>query len=331
MNTDQKMRWGTVAAIATVGLGARYYFNGPMCRDRANLQDRVVVITGGNAGIGKPTVVALVDMGAHVVMACRDEKRATEAVKEIRALSGQYKVEYMNLDLADLNSVRRFGAEFRQKFDKLDILINNAGMMATPQSKTKQGFEMQIGVNHLGHFLLTNLLVDRLKKARGRVVNVSSRAHLRGTMDLKDLFYEKGRKYSPWGAYEQSKLANVLFSNELNRRMQGTGVTSNSLHPGVIKTELMRYSYNEFSWWQKSLYVLAQPALWLCFKDIQHGAQTSIYCAVSPKLQTVGGEYFSDCAVSKVNPLAKDEKLAKALWDESVRLVGLTAKDSELA
>jgi NAD(P)-dependent dehydrogenase (short-subunit alcohol dehydrogenase family) len=195
------------------------------------IPDRVAVITGGNAGIGKQTAIDLARRGGKVYIACRDQERAETALKEIKERSGSDNVHYLQLDLASLDSVREFSKNFHQLEEKLHILVNNAGVMACAKSQTKDGFEMHMGTNHLGHFLLTNLLLDLLKAgAPSRVVVVASLFHIVGKIKQKDFLSEKF--YFRWFAYASSKLANILFTRELAKKLEGTGVTANSLHPG---------------------------------------------------------------------------------------------------
>lgn len=187
--------------------------------------------------------------------------------------------------------------------------------MACPKSSTKDGFEMQLGVNHLGHFLLTNLLLDTLKKsAPSRIVNVSSSAHYYGKLNKDDLNSE--RSYSRVNAYSQSKLANVLFTRELAKRLDGTGVVTNSLHPGAVKTELARH----VSWFT----FILLPVRWLLFKDAKSGAQTQLAVALDPELKNVSGKYFTDCRIKKESKLAQNDEDADWLWRTSEKLVGLT-------
>jgi len=309
-------------AISCFGLfQLKKYSNGGVCRYKTDLNGKVVIVTGANTGIGKETAISLAAMGASVVLACRDETRGNEALHEIQNSSGSKKVELMLLDLADLSSVKKFSSDFHNKYHSLHILLNNAGIMICPEWKTKDGFEMQFGTNHLGHFLLTNLLSDLLiKSAPSRVVNVSSSAHKRGHIDFDDLFFKK-RKYSKMDAYSQSKLANVLFSKELNRRMEGKGVTSTSVHPGVIITELWRYLIDTGGWLGKPISMIVSPLLSLVTKSQWHGGQTSLYCCISPDVQP--GGYYADCALTKSSKESNDEGVAKKLWDVSERLVGL--------
>jgi len=306
-------------SLLSIGLIKRYC-NGPAFTEKVNLQGKYVIVTGANTGIGKICSWEMAKRGAFVVMACRDEKKGREALKEVKEKSGSNNTELMILDLADLSSVRRFSEEYHKRYERLDILLNNAGVMACPQWKTKDGFEMQLGTNHLGHFLLTNLLLDLLKKSHpSRIVNVSSTSHYRGDIHFDDLMLEK--KYAPTLAYSQSKLANVLFSNELNRRLQGTGVTSNSLHPGVIPTDLARHLFD--STMMKMAAFALSPLFLLITKTQWYGAQTSLYCCLSSDLNDVGGKYFSDCQEKRPNERALDEGVAKKFWELSERLVGL--------
>jgi NAD(P)-dependent dehydrogenase (short-subunit alcohol dehydrogenase family) len=195
------------------------------------INGKVVIITGANSGIGKETAIDLAKRGGKVYIACRDIKRGEDALKEIKEKSGTDNVYFLQLDLASLDSVREFSRKFHELESQLHILINNAGVMACPKSLTKDGFEMQLGTNHLGHFLLTNLLLHLLKASSpSRIIVVSSLFHIVGKIRKNDLFGEKF--YFRWFAYASSKLANILFSNELAKRLEGSGVTVNSCHPG---------------------------------------------------------------------------------------------------
>ena len=229
----------------TIGVGTLYlirrYFAGGVCHSRAKLDGKTVIITGANTGIGKETAIDLARRGARVIIACRSAEKGEEAVVEVRAKSDNDKVVFRRLDLASLESVRRFASKVLEEEPTIDILINNAGVMACPYSKTEDGFEMQFGVNHLGHFLLTNLLLDRLKESpAARIVNVSSMGHkLAKRINFDDLNSEKS--YSSFVAYSQSKLANILFTRSLAKRLVGTSVIANCLHPGGVRTELVRH------------------------------------------------------------------------------------------
>ncbi|KAK3572368.1 hypothetical protein QTP86_032600, partial [Hemibagrus guttatus] len=270
----------------------RKWIAGGMCKSQARLDGKTVLITGANTGIGKATAQDMARRGARVVMACRDLRRAEIAAQEIRQATGNGNV----------------------------VKLSVTGVMMCPKWITEDGFETQLAVNHLGHFLLTNLLLGILKSSTpSRVVNVSSIAHVGGEIYFDDLFFDK-RPYNSLDSYRQSKLANVLFSRQLAQRMKGTGVTSYSLHPGVIHTELGRHVKSQYPLLS---YVLALFSF-LLLKTPWQGAQTSIYCAVTEGLEDRSGCYFSDCAEKEPGPEAKDDELARRLWDESARLVGLT-------
>ena len=236
-----------------VGLAAlRYFFIiGRSCKSKRRLDGKVVIVTGANTGIGKETALDLACRGARVIVASRDENRGKSAVAYIKQASGSENVVFRKLDLASLASIRSFSTKTLQEEDHIDILINNAGVMFTPYTLTEDGFEMQFGTNHLGHFLLTNLLLDKIKEsAPSRIVTVSSLGHHAGSLDFDDMMWSKS--YQSQKSYFRSKLANVMFARELSKRLEGTGVTTYSLHPGAINTELGRYF---FSGWKAILIV----------------------------------------------------------------------------
>ncbi|XP_072236375.1 retinol dehydrogenase 13 [Leuresthes tenuis] len=309
----------TVALVAGVGLLAlRRWMAGGVCRSKVSLEGKTVLITGANTGIGKETALDMAQRGARVILACRDMNRARIAADEIRQKSGNGNVVVKKLDLASLQSVRDMAKDVQETEERLDILINNAGIMMCPKWETEDGFEMQFGVNHLGHFLLTNCLLDLLKKsAPSRVVVVSSLAHQRGHIHFDDINLDKN--YKPEVSYGQSKLANVLFTRELAARLKDTGVTAYSLHPGVIRTELGRYFFPKLALWKKIVASIVMRIV----KDPWEGAQTTIYCAVEEKLANESGLYYSDCAPKTPAPQALDDAAAKKLWDLSASMVGL--------
>ncbi len=315
-----------------------------MCDPRLlekDLSGRVYIVTGANSGSGFATAKQLAAQGAQVVGACRRVNAGKEAFAGENNLRGS--VEIMELDLASLASVRRFAQVFRAKYDRLDGLVNNAGVMATPQGKTEDGFETQFGINHLGHFLLTELLLDTLKaSAPSRIVCVSSMAHAEmrgivGEIDFDDLNFEK-REYSPYAAYAQSKLANVLHAVDLARRLEGTGVSAFSVHPGWIRSNLakgpMRFVQN----------VLLRPfSGMLGTLSWYEGAQTTLHCLLDDDAPNHSGAYYSQNSILYANkkdraggwpmespsPYAHDKALAEKLYHTSMALVGLGESSQE--
>ncbi|XP_056594659.1 retinol dehydrogenase 12 [Triplophysa dalaica] len=281
----------------------------------ARLDDKTVIITGANTGIGKETARDLARRGARVIMACRDVEKAEAARKELMEDSGNQNVVANKLDLSDTKSIRAFAELINKEEKQVNILINNAGIMMCPYSKTADGFEMQFGVNHLGHFLLTYLLLDLIKRsAPARIINVASVAHTWGSIQLDDINSEKS--YSPRRAYGQSKLANILSTRSLAKRLQGTDVTVYSLHPGVVQSELFR-----------NLSKAAQIAVKVISpftKTTVQGAQTTLYCAVEPELDKESGGYYSDCATARCSREAMDDEMAQKLWELSCQLLGIT-------
>ncbi|BFG05866.1 retinol dehydrogenase 13-like [Drosophila madeirensis] len=297
------------------------YMQGGQFQKDTDETGKVFIVTGANTGIGKETVREIAKRGGTVYMACRDMNRCERARLEIVAETNNKNIFSRVLDLSSLDSIREFVAGFKKEQDKLHVLINNAGVMRCPKTLTKDGFELQLGVNHMGHFLLTNLLLDVLKKsAPSRIVVVSSLAHIRGAINVDDLNSEKS--YSEGDAYSQSKLANILFTRELAKRLEGTRVTVNALHPGVVDTELARnwafFQTNFVKYFLKHI-------LWPVLKTPKSGAQTSIYAALDRDLDGVTGMYFSDCKLKDVAPAAKDDKTGKFLWEESEKWTGLVS------
>lgn len=296
-------------------------FKRSRCKGNAAMAGKTVIITGGNTGIGKATALHLARKGARVILACRNRDKAEAAIAEIQQETGSTDVLYMQLDLASLKSVRCFAQTFLKTESRLDLLINNAGLVA--DGRTEDGFGIEFGVNHLGHFLLTCLLLERLKEAgRGRVVTLSSIAHRWGHIDFEALAVNghlgTGRfSWQFFQAYCNSKLCNVLFTHELAKRLRGTNVTCYSVHPGIVRTELSRH----VSLWQK---VFIEPVAQLLFLDPEAGAQTTLHCCLQEGLEPLSGRYFSCCAVQEVCARARDDAVARKLWEVSEKLCELS-------
>jgi len=309
---------GCALVVALLLFLFRLWMQGPKVSSTARLDGKTVVITGANTGIGKVTAMELSKRGAKVVMLCRNMEKAEEAAEEIRKAT-EGKVVVHKLDLSSLASVRECAEQLGNSLEKIDILINNAGIMACPEMRTQEGFEMQIGTNHFGHFLLTNLVMPLLKKAAptARIVNVSSLAHTRGQIQWDDINFEK-TPYDAIKAYGQSKLANILFTKELARKGEGSGVNAYALHPGVINTELGRHLKDTFGPFV-CLWKVAMPFI----KTPESGANTTIYCAVDESIADHNGRYYSDCREKQPAPQADNVEDAKKLWDISEQLVGL--------
>ncbi|XP_068083163.1 retinol dehydrogenase 12-like [Anabrus simplex] len=286
------------------------------CKSRRQLHGKTVIVTGANSGIGKETARDLARRGARVILACRDMDRGKEAQDDIIRSTGNKNIVIYKVDVSSLNSVREFVKTVKKFEDRLDILINNAGASGVPYKKTADGLNLLMQINHFGPFLLTVLLLDLLKKsAPSRIIMVSSILHAQAILDLDDLNYEKS--YSIATAYNDSKLANILVANELARKLQGTGVMVNSLHPGVVFSNI----------WRRFPVSLLKIFFGFFFKTNEEGAQTSIYLAVSEEVEGVTGKYFSDCKMVKPSKRAKDEGLAKRLWEKSEELVQLQASE----
>ncbi|XP_038637962.1 retinol dehydrogenase 11-like [Scyliorhinus canicula] len=292
--------------------------SGGSCKCIKRLDGKTVIITGANSGIGRETALELAKRGARVIMACRDLEKTELVADQLRACMCNDNIVVYKLDLASLESIHCFAKEVAENETRIDILINNAGAPIGPREVTEDGFELQIGVNHFGHFLLTILLLEQLKtSAPSRIINISSRAHRIGKIRFNDINMKDC--YDPLVAYCQSKLANILFTRELAQRLQGTGVTVNAVNPGIIWTPMLKNMMCHQACWVR---VLTAP-FYFFIKAPKQGAQTTIHCAVAPELETVTGQYFSDCEVSEVAYYAQDECTAKSLWDLSFEMVHL--------
>ncbi len=275
------------------------------------------MVTGANSGVGKATAIALAAAGARTVITARNEARGRAAREDIRRTTGSDQVDLVVFDLADLASVRAGAAELLDRTERIDVLVNNAGLVLSDRQVTVDGFEATFATNHLGPFLLTRLLTDRLvESAPARVVNVASTAHrgARTGLDFDDL--QSTGHYRGMQAYSRSKLANILFTTELARRLDGTGVTANSVHPGTVASGFARD--DDASGFLAFGVKVIKPFILTPAK----GARTSVYVATSPDLAGVTGQYFVKCRVRTPSPAARDEAAAILLWSVSEELVG---------
>ena len=284
------------------------------------MDDTTVVITGGNSGIGLETAVALAASGADVVLGCRSDEKAAAAVDDIRRRSGNDSVVSHRLDLADLDSVKAFAGRL-SALDRIDVLVNNAGMLLDERRETAQGFEAVFGTNHLGPFLLTNLLLDQVRAApAGRIVNVASFGHAASIGGIQWGDIGRHRQYSGWRVYGDSKLANILHAEALTRRVEGTGVVANALHPGGVSTNFGRDGDTqgltgrmlEMDWLGERLAVV---------KSAAEGAATSVHLASSPEAGRVSGGYWVNSRLSRTRPWSRRPGDADELWARSQRMI----------
>jgi NAD(P)-dependent dehydrogenase (short-subunit alcohol dehydrogenase family) len=286
-----------------------------MATANGSMQGKICLITGSTSGMGKETALALAQMGATVVLVSRDRDRGEATKAEIIAKSGNQAVDLLIADLSSQTSIRQLAEDFKAKYQRLHVLVNNAGAVYTKRTLTVDGVETTFAVNHLAYFLLTNLLLDVLKASAARIVNVSSEAQSGGTINFDDL--QGAKRYGGFRAYSQSKLANVLFTYELARRLQGTGVTANCLHPGSVAS-----GFGKNNGWLFSLvFSLLRPF----FLSAEAGAQTSIYLASAPEVAGVSGQYFIKKKPARSIRESYDLAVAQRLWQVSAELTGLAA------
>lgn len=291
-----------------------------MSQPLPSMKGKTVVITGANSGIGKATALQLAKMGATTVMACRNKEKGAIALAEVRSVSKNPEVHLLILDLASQASVRTFAREFESRYRRLDVLINNAGVVLAKREMTPDGIVSMFAVNYLSPFLLTNLLLPRLvASAPSRIVNVTSSLHFKGRLNFKDIQEKKHYKSSK--SYAQAKLAIVMFTYELARRLRLTGVTANCVHPGNVATGLGRNDAGLLA----AVMFAATPFL----PPPEEGAATPVYLASAPELSQVTGKYFVNKKPVESSPESYDEAEAKKLWDVSAQLTGLARAPGE--
>ena len=284
------------------------------------MQGKVVMVTGATNGIGKVTARELAKMGATLVVVGRNSQKTEATVAEIKQACGHDRVHGMLADLSLMDDVRALAAGFEHQFDRLDVLVNNAGVGNSQFKRTTEGFDATFATNHLSYFLLTNLLLDVLKdSAPARIVNVASEAHRGMTLNFDDLQSEHNWGTMGFNAYGRSKLMNILFTRELAKRLEGAGVTANVLHPGLIATGLWSNSGPIFAFFMR----IVAP---LIMKSPEQGAKTTLYVASSPEVRNITGAYFDDCQQAAPSAAAQDDEAARKLWEISEEMVGLTVR-----
>jgi retinol dehydrogenase-12 len=280
------------------------------------MQDRICLVTGATSGIGLVTAQALAKQGATVVVVARNPERGTATVSRITQKTGSAKVELLMADLSVQAQVHQLAEALQHRFARLDVLVNNAGALFSKRLLSADGIEMTFALNHLGYFLLTNLLLDALKaSAAARIVNVSSGAHQRGTIDFAD--FQGERRYGGWRAYCQSKLANLLFTYELARRLEGTEVSVNAMHPGFVATGFGRNN--------RGIVALFIRLAQLAALSPEQGAETLIYLATSPEVEGVTGKYFVNKQAVPSSRESYDQAVTQRLWQLSADLTGMAA------
>jgi len=350
-DSDSLTRRDSLAKIALGGAGlvlGKKFFEGGVWTDTPDLTGRTILVTGGNTGLGKETCIRLAKLGASVIIGSRSQGRGEKAAEDVRAAANSAKVKSMQLDLASLKSIDAFAKAFQAEHEKLDVLVNNAGVMAIPSRElTDDGFERQIGINHFGHFHLTSLLMPQLKAAGkstgdARIVNLSSQAHQIAFEGMQFDDLQSQKEYDPWKAYGQSKLANVLFARELSRQLalspDGAAVSTCSVHPGAVRTELGRNFFIPASMCDAAGSVdckgqipeiamaagaITIPAMIYGTKSVPQGAMTQVRCAADPKLKgKLTGNFYSDCAEGTTSGPSQDMAAAAHLWKVSEELTG---------
>ncbi|MFA9555744.1 SDR family oxidoreductase [Evansella sp. AB-rgal1] len=279
------------------------------------MKKKIMLVTGANSGIGQATALEFAKQNAHVVMLCRNEEKGRIAQQQIIEESGNNNIDLHICDFSNLDDVRKFASIFNKTYDHLHVLVNNAAVITTKRQETKDGYELQFGVNHLAPFLLTNLLLDKMKESvPARIINVSSGAYKVGNIAFDDLQSQK--KYKTFKVYGQSKLANILFTYELARRLEGSGVTVNCLHPGAVSTNL---GVDRKTGFGKTIVRMLKPF----FQTPTEGARTSIYLATSDEVKGISGKYFVHQKEETTHKKTHNKEIAAKLWVVSEKLVGL--------
>lgn len=331
----------SIPPIVLLGyLSNRLYFSGARCKSKKKLTGKTVIVTGANCGIGFEAALDFAKRDAHVILACRSRQRGDEAVRKIQIKSKNNKVEVEILNLSSLNSIKDFADRIKSKCSQVNILVCNAGLSHSIYEETEDGFETDFAVNHLGHFYLTNLLLDLIKaSAPSRIINVSSSGHeyIKDELDWDKVQENAKNNYEGFKGYAISKLANVLFTAELAKRLdEESGNSSNkvtvvSLHPGVVRTEIFDKMIGNFKPIKKfiasAILYLFMPIIYMTTRSCAEGAQTTIHCALDDQVESQNGKYFNNCQPCPESVQGRNMASSKKLWDTSVRLLGSRLKD----
>ncbi|XP_074640701.1 retinol dehydrogenase 13-like isoform X2 [Tubulanus polymorphus] len=298
----------------------RSILKGAQCSSMAELKGKTVIITGASGGVGHETAFELANRGARIILACRDETKGNETLLKLKSQTRNKNIIVMKLDLASFKSIKQFAKKFIEQESSLHILINNAGVMCCPKTITEDGFETHFQVNYLGPFLLTHMLLDTLKNSSpSRIINVSAIAYRLGKINFDDLNFEN-TDYVEGDAYSQSKLALVHFTTEMSKQLKDSGVTVNTVHPGICNTNIYRYmGFRSNSFLSLSF----APICYALMKTSKDGAQTTIQCAVAEELQEVTGKFFSECREEALTESGCDDDVASKLYIETKKLLKL--------
>ncbi|KAL4428917.1 hypothetical protein ABPG74_017507 [Tetrahymena malaccensis] len=299
----------------------KQYFNGGICTLKKDISNKIVIITGASGGIGLEIAKCLAAMGGTIIFACRDAQKTLEIIEEIKKETENEKLEFIPCDLSKLDSVNQFCLLFKRRFSQVDIIINNAGIMKNKYEISENQCEMNYAVNHLGHFALTYQLLDLIRRnPRCRVINVSSSSHSKiDEIDIGRLSDED--YFDPYFSYYRTKLCNLLFTKELQRKLEKVGAKVVAVHPGTVRSNLIDEILDDSKFY-KLLFYLIYPIYWLFTKDTFQGAQTVLYCALEKHERLKEGGYYSDCELNTPSELSENKELAKQLWDDSAVALG---------
>lgn len=304
-----------VSVFGTVCGGAyliKETLSGKDYKIKTSAANKVIIITGANTGLGKEAARLLAIKNATVVMACRDMVKCEKSRVELALMSRNKRLYCRKCDLSSQESIREFANKFQKEFNRLDVLINNAGVMRCSKSSTKEGIETHLGVNHMGHFLLTNLLLDSLKKsAPSRIVNVTTLKH--GSSRINKVDLNSDMSYSEEEAYNQSKLANLMFTSKLAEVLKDTGVTVNAVYPGISTTDISRH----LPFYNSVTRFFIKPIAWLFLKSAAKGSQTLVHAALDPELEDISGQFISNFKIIPLPYRARDQKTVEWLWKVS--------------